>query len=295
MGSGAGFGATAGPDDRHAGAVVLPAPLRPLTVGDIIDGAFQVLKRAPGAVLAISAVFVLPVQILAAWLQRDSVSDLDTFFGDASAQLDSSSTLDGAELGLSLLVLALSAVAPAGVGACLARLVTGWYAGRDQSAGEVFRSLVPVLPSLVGAFLITHLLIGVGLVACVIPGAVVMVFFVVTMPIVAVERVGPVAAIQRSVTLVSKRFWPALGVVALSVVGSIVLETSLSFIPTIVAFFVPESIAWAVLALGAVLAAMIVTPVVASATVLLYLDLRFRVEGLDLQLRSTDVLGAPRR
>jgi hypothetical protein len=84
-------------------------------------------------------------------------------------------------------------------------------------------------------------------------------------------------------------------VVALSVVGSIVLETSLSFIPTIVAFFVPESIAWAVLALGAVLAAMIVTPVVASATVLLYLDLRFRVEGLDLQLRSTDVLGAPRR
>jgi hypothetical protein len=47
--------------------------------------------------------------------------------------------------------------------------------------------------------------------------------------------------------------------------------------------------------LGSTLASMIVTPVVAAATVLLYLDLRFRAEGLDLDLRSTDVLGAATR
>lgn len=281
-------------DDRHAGTVALPVPLRPLTIGDIIDGSFRVLKRAPAAVLAISAVFVVPVQVLASWSQRDTLSDLDTLFGDAGSQLQGS-TVDGGELGLMVALLALGAVAPAFVGACLARLVSGWYAGRDPSAGDAFRELGPVAPALVAAFLASHVLIGVGLMACLVPGAVLMVFLVVTMPVVAVERVGPFKALQRSFTLVAKRFWPTVGVVILSVLGSMVLDTSLTFIPTVAAFVVPESWGWVILAVGSTLASLIITPVVAAATVLLYLDLRFRVEGLDLDLRSTDVLGASPR
>jgi hypothetical protein len=265
-----------------------------LTIGDVIDGAFRVLKRAPGVVLAISAVFVIPVQLLAAWAQRDSVAELDAFFTDTSAQLQGS-TVDGGELGMLVALFALGAVAPAFVGAALARLVSGWYTGRDQSAGEVFRSLGPIAPALLAAFVASHILIGVGVVACFVPGAVLMVFLVVTMPVVAVERVGPFRALQRSVKLVTRRFWATLAVVALSIIGSVVLDASLTFIPTLLAFLVPESWGWVIMGLGSTLASMIVTPVVAAATVLLYLDLRFRAEGLDLDLRSTDVLGAATR
>jgi hypothetical protein len=279
-------------DDRHVGSVALPVPLRPLTIGEIVDGAFRVLKRAPGTVLAISAIFVIPSQLIAAWAQRDTISDIDALFGDAGAQFQGS-TADGSEVGLLFALMALGAVAPAFVGACLARLVTGWYAGRDRTASEVFRALGPTTPALIAAFALSHLLIGLGVVACVVPGAVLMVFFVVTMPVVAVERCGPVKGLQRSVTLVAKRFWPTIGVVTLSIIGSTVLDTSLTFIPTVVAFLVPSSLGWMVMAAGSTLASMIVTPVVAAATVLLYLDLRFRAEGLDLDLRSTDVLAAP--
>lgn len=281
---------TASSRDERRGAVALPAPLRPLTIGDVIDGAFQVLKRAPAVVLGLSALAVIPVQLLAAWLQRDAVTDLEAVFGDTST-LQSSSTVEGGELVTSFVVLGLSALAPAFVGAGIAVLVAGWYAGRSPDLGDVLRSLAGVAPALIGAFLLGHVVIGIGLVACVVPGAIAMVLFVVAMPVVAVERTGPLAALQRSVSLVSRRFWRAAGVVALSIAGSLVLDTSLTFVPSVLALVVPEAWAWVVLGVGASLAALIVTPVVAAATVLLYVDLRFRAEGLDLELRATDALG----
>lgn len=281
-----------GPGGRPATAEVAPpVPLRPLTIGDVVDGAFQVVKRAPGVVLGLSALVVLPVQVLVAWLQRDSVSDLEALLGDTSAQLqEGSSTVEGAELGLTFVLLALESIPPAFVGAGLAVLVTAWCAGRTLAVGDVLRRLGGVAPALIGAFLVSHLAIGVGFVACVLPGTVLMVLFVLAMPVAAVERVGPLAALGRSASLVGKRFWRSAGVVALSVAGSFVLDLSLTFVPTVVALFVPEAWGWVVLGVGSSLASMLVTPVVAAATVLLYLDLRFRQEGLDLELRATDVL-----
>jgi hypothetical protein len=277
-------------DDRHAGRRALPAPLRPMTVGDIIDGAFQVLKRAPGTVLAISAVFVIPVQVLAAWLQRDTASDLGAMFDDAT-QFGSTSSVEGTDFGLSIFLILLGSVAPALVGACLSVLVAAWYRGHDLTTAEVFRRLGAVLPAVLGVFVVTHLVTGVGMVACG-AGLIGVVFFMLSMPVVMIEGVGPLDAITRSVRLVSKRFWTSLGIVALSVLLSQLLEISLSIIPTIAAFFVPSSWAWVLLALGASLSSVIVTPIVAAATVLLYLDIRFRVEGLDLELRAADVIDA---
>jgi hypothetical protein len=260
-----------------------------MTVGDIIDGAFQVLKRAPGTVLAISAVFVIPIQVLAAWLQRDTASDLEAMFDDAT-QFGSTS-VEGTDFGLSIFIIFLGSIAPALIGACLSVLVAAWYRGHDLTTAEVFRRLTAALPAVLGVFVVTHLVTGVGMLACG-AGLVGVVFFMLTMPVVMIEGVGPLDAITRSVRLVSKRFWTSLGVVALSVVLTYLLDLSLSIIPTIAAFFVPSSWAWVLLALGASLSALIVTPIIAAATVLLYLDIRFRVEGLDLELRAADVLDA---
>jgi hypothetical protein len=131
-------------DVRHAGRAALPAPLRPMTVGDIIDGAFQVLKRAPGTVLAISAVFVIPIQVLAAWLQRDTASDLEAMFDDAT-QFGSTS-VEGTDFGLSIFIIFLGSIAPALIGACLSVLVAAWYRGHDLTTAEVFRRLTAAQP-----------------------------------------------------------------------------------------------------------------------------------------------------
>src|SRR3546814_12239618 len=42
-----------------------------MTASDILDGAFSILKAAPATIVACTAVFAVPVQVLAAWLQRD--------------------------------------------------------------------------------------------------------------------------------------------------------------------------------------------------------------------------------
>ena len=41
-----------------------------MTVSDILDGGFAIMKRAPATVIGLTAVFVVPVQALGAWLNR---------------------------------------------------------------------------------------------------------------------------------------------------------------------------------------------------------------------------------
>ena len=47
----------------------LPASA-PMTMSDILDGGFAILKRAPATVIGLTAVFVIPIQALGAWLNR---------------------------------------------------------------------------------------------------------------------------------------------------------------------------------------------------------------------------------
>ena len=41
-----------------------------MTVPDILDGGFAILRRAPATIIGLTAVFVVPVQALGAWLDR---------------------------------------------------------------------------------------------------------------------------------------------------------------------------------------------------------------------------------
>ena len=67
-----------------------------------------------------------------------------------------------------------------------------------------------------------------------------------------------------------------------------VLQFSLAAIPMIIAVFLPAPADWIVLAVGGSAAALIATTALVGVSVLLYIDLRARSEGLDLELRATD-------
>ena len=60
-------------------------------------------------------------------------------------------------------------------------------------------------------------------------------------------------------------------------------------LPQALASLVGAEAGWAISSFGSMLAAIVITPFVAAATVLLYLDLRVRAEGLDLELDAIDV------
>lgn len=268
----------------------LPTPLRPMTVADLIDGAFVVLKVRPRTVLLIAAVFTLPVQMLAAFLQRGTLSDLNDVSSDPSGFVlaDQSETLPVLQ---SVAIIYLLLLPMPYVGAAIARLVASWYAGSDLTFGEAIRQ--SMLPWkwlwLFLAWLPIHVLEGLAILAFVLPVIFLMTLFQVVAPVVALENLGPARAAVRSVQLTARRYFPALLIVVLSLVLGWFVTQSLTLIPTLLVTFVPEAYQWVAYGAFQTGAALVITPVLTAISVLLYLDLRIRTEALDIELQATRV------
>ena len=67
-----------------------------MTLSDILDGAFNLFKAEARSIVMVTAAFIIPVQIVAAFLQRDYLggTGLVSLFSDPSA---AESALDSGE------------------------------------------------------------------------------------------------------------------------------------------------------------------------------------------------------
>jgi hypothetical protein len=270
-----------------------PVPLRRLAPSDLLDGAFAVLKASPANVLAVAALFVVPVQLVAAWLQRDALGALNVFdalAGDEAAiealeEDDLGATAAGL-LGLMGMSISLPFVCAATTALVLAR-----HRGHDPSLGELVGTVVRKAPILLVAWVLVHVAEVLGLFLCGVGALAAMTLFLVTAPAVVAEDLGPVAAMRRSARLARRRFWPTLGVAMLTGIVASLFDQALSSAPVLLAVLVgTDGAGWLLLGAGGVMSSIVTTPVVAAATTLYYLDLRVRTEGLDLELEAAAVL-----
>jgi hypothetical protein len=291
-GPGAGDSAPGGRAVSGGEAGVPRVALRPMTVADILDGGFAVVKARPKRLLTIAAAFVVPAQLLSAWLQRrvtDGFAVVDFFTDDPTVlneQLDNDET---AELIAVVLVAVLPAIALVCVAAAIAHLVGQWSMGRDAPAGEMLGVVGRRLWPLLASFVLVKLLEGLGALACYIGIAFVMALFVPVAPIIGVEGTGPIAAMRRSARLVRPRYFPVLGIALLMGITSVLLTAALSALPQVLAGWIGYDNGWPLLALGAIASEAVVLPWVAAATVLLYFDLRVRTEGLDIEMSAIEL------
>jgi hypothetical protein len=265
-----------------------------MTVSDVLDGAFAILKAAPATIIGFTAVFAVPVQLLGAWLQRDLLggeSLLDVVEGDSSLTgVEQSGTGSG---WAQVVLLFGPSLALVFVAAGIVRLVGAWHVGRDIPLGRLLRDMVPLAWPLLASWVLVHLAEGLGLLACGLPALAVMTWFLVTAPVVGAERLGPVKAMRRSARLVARRFWPVLGLIILSSIVMTLFGYAIGLVPTAVSLLVgTDGLGWVLTAASGILTALITMPVVAATTVLIYLDLRVRTEGLDLELDATEVFPA---
>jgi hypothetical protein len=68
---------------------------------------------------------------------------------------------------------------------------------------------------------------------------------------------------------------------------------ALGIVPTVLSLLVgTDGFGWLLTAAAGVLTSLITMPVVAGTTVLIYLDLRVRTEGLDLELEAAEAFPA---
>ena len=280
-------------DDRPRQDDVPAIPLMPRTTADILDGGFAVLKARPARIVGLTAAFVVPLQVVAAYLQRDYLGGVplaDLVTDDPTVLNEQSSGPQGAEIIVSLAVIVLSTFALVCVAAGLAHLVTQWTMGRDPKIGELFGVIGRRSWPLLVTFVVVKLAEIAGTFACYIGLPFVMALFVPVAPVVAVEGQGPFASLGRASRLARGRYMPTLGIALLMGLTSWLLGTALSALPQLLAGWAGLDRAWPILAVGGIASEVIVVPFVAAATVLLYLDLRVRTEGLDIEMAAGHVL-----
>lgn len=278
---------TAGDADAIAGAIRVPVPLRPLTVPDLLDGGLRVWKLAPGTVAGLAALFVVPIQVGLGVLTRDQVEDVQVgqTFTDAMSATGPGDVDAGFGGDVFVLSLVAHGIALAFVTAGVAALVTGWYVGINRGTGALARIALRRTWPLVAAWVLVHLLEGVFAVLLLVPVIVPMAWFAVVTPVVACEGAGPVRAMRRAARLANRRFGAVLGTCLLVALIDVVLSGALTAVGALVlGLDLPAG--WAVNTAVAAGALLVTVPFVAGVATLLYLDLRVRTEGLDIELAA---------
>ncbi len=258
-----------------------PMPLRPMTIADLVDGGFSVIKARPRTIAVCAAVVVIPVELLVAYSQRSLLGG--AALGDVLDDPTLFSTTDGGS-DLSYLGALGETIAVAFVAVAVMTIVAGRYAGRDPSTGEVLGTMLRRAPAVLGAWVIVHLAEAIGLLALGIGAAYAMGALIVTIPAMATEGIGPIAAVRRSWQLTATRRWPMVGVGVVSWFVVSILTSVLTLVPTTLALVIGTSDGWVLMAAGNTAVGLLTLPLTAAITCLAYLDLRVRLEGLDLEM-----------
>lgn len=294
--------------------------LRPMNLGDILDGAFRLVTANWRAVMMIAGVFLVPTQLLGAYLQKDvmgGVGFLDMMTDPlALEQMEQQEAFTdlGPMIGAMILGL-LTLLALPFIAGAISKVVAASHLGEQMSAGPALAAAGRRWWSLLASWILVHLLelgpltvaIGIAVAGGVmgsaplaILGALlavagllailpIMALFVGVAPAIVVEGLGPIEGMRRSARLMRRRFWPVLGAAMLSGLLASVISGALSFVPQMVALFVGMHRAWPLVGVGAILANLVVLPFVAGVATLLYLDGRVRSEGFDLELMAAEL------
>ena len=276
-----------------------PLPLHPMMFSDLLDGSFRLLKANLGTIVLVAAVFLIPVNLVAAFLQRDLLGGYGflQFMQDPSLLEEAAGpgASNGPLIGSLAAGLASILVTPF-IGGATSMIVATSYLGGELTAGPAMRATGRRFLVLLAVFFLTLLLKLAGLVLCLVGALVPMTLFLVTTPAVMVEEVGPIQAMARSVTLVRPRFWPVMAIGIGSGVLASFLGNVLAGPFSIAALAVGYRWGWILAAIGAILPALITTPFVSILATLVYFDLRIRNEGFDLQMIAAELArGAPTR
>jgi hypothetical protein len=137
---------------------------------------------------------------------------------------------------------------------------------RDSSAGDLLRSVSPVVLTLIIVSILAGLATGIGFILLIVPGLYLMTIWSVIAPVVVVERTGVFDSFGRSRALVKGHGWQVFGVIVLVVVLLLVVTIITAILIDAVGDAGGSAISWALNVLTA--------PITALVAAVLYFALR---------------------
>lgn len=240
-------------------------PLRPLGVGELLDGGFGLIRRNPAATLGLAAGVMFVVEAVRLVFSYYLVSGAD--LGVTTLSADGSETINGDALArvltLDLAVFLLTVTATVVLTGMLTAVVGPAVLGRRVTPSDAWREARPLVGRLIGASL-SVLAIGIGgLLACLVPGLAVLavgaaggadglvtlgavltalggiggfvlllylqISLVFTTPIVMLEKQTVRDSLRRSRVLVKGSWWRVFGITLLAGIIAEVIAAVIGF------------------------------------------------------------------
>jgi hypothetical protein len=276
-------------------------PLRPLGVGDILDGTFTMIRRNPRVMLGMSAtVAVLHLLLVAVFeIAINRLGDLNVTSADGSNSAAGVGSLLSADAG-SLVTFVAGLVLGSVLTGMLTIAITQDVIGVRLSFGQAWARVRPRIWPLLGLVALTLVLEFLGLIPCLVLGVWLWGIWAVAVPAFMVEGTTIRGALGRSRTLVSGTFWRVWGIRALGTIIASVIGGFISAPFVIVGLIAGSNIfsdtggnrplpvlLLLLVAVGSAVSATFTAPIRAGIDALLYVDLRMRKEGLDIVLQQS--------
>ncbi|MFF3851414.1 glycerophosphoryl diester phosphodiesterase membrane domain-containing protein [Streptomyces sp. NPDC002328] len=299
-------------------------PLRPLGVGEILDGAVTTMRTYWRTVLGISLAVAVVIEIAVVLLQGlvlADTTDSSAVLSDPSATIDEKTDAMGDVMVNSGVVGLVALIGTIIATALLTAVTSRAVLGKPVTAGEAWRDARPQLLKLFGlVFLLLLMVAGITTVA-VLPGALLggagggalvvlgmLASFVVALwlwfrfslasPALMLEKQGVLKALSRSAKLVRGSWWRVFGIQLLSLIIATVIAMIVAVPFAILGALLSDGgitafaeggggRGWTYLVvagIGSVIGSLVTFPLTAGVVVLLYIDQRIRREALDLDL-----------
>ena len=312
-------------------------PLRPLSIGDIYQGAFAAIKTNARTMFGFTAALLGVVLVISIGINYAIINlVLPNYLSPSSPYAAVFTSLSGSfsQLGGSLLQVLATVLLSGLIVVAVSRSVLG----RVASSKEVWERTKSKFLPLIGLNIITGIISGlmviigivaffvllasvastaetetelwqgmgialVGIFILIVAGVVVSSYlsikFSVASPAMVLENLGVFAAIGRSWSLTRKNFWRLLGInILTTIITSMVagvfggIASALSVIFVVAGSSSPEdaitsiNTAYILTMVMSSIAQLLILPFTSSVNALLYIDLRMRKEGLDVELRN---------
>lgn len=298
-------------------------PLRPLSVGEILDGAVSTLRAHWRTVLGITVTVAVITQICDILIQR--------YLLPAPAEVDPNATPSEAlrqsvDVMQSTLVnsaptFAITLIGTLFTTALLTMVISRSILGRPVTLSDAWREAKPQLARLLGLTLLLPAIAFAIMTAGILPGMLIggpagialsllcglaafvvvlwlMIRFSLASPALMLERQSIKKSLSRSAKLVAGAWWRIFGIMLLTLLLTFIVSMIIAVPFGLIAYAADDGMSslfaggtpefgWPFLiitGIGAVIAASITYPISAGVSVLLYVDQRIRREALDLEL-----------
>ncbi len=238
--------------------------LRPLSFGELLDGALVLLRRHFGLVLGIAVVC------------EGIPTAMDVYIGLTGGASQNP--------GLSLLDRLLTLVGSVLVTGATVRVVSEAYLGRSPLFGDAIRFAGSRFGTILGANIMSGILTFLATLALVIPGIVVACGYSVAAEAAALESGSSSDALRRSWELTKGFRWKALALGVVSIGLILVVFVGAGVLGGILGGVMGGLDV--VLAVIAACVSLLIYPVISCVFTVFYYDLRVRKEGFDLEMLS---------